>query len=51
MGKMVAGDQAKLVGISETIPELVAEAKKRAPNTPIYPDYKKMLEETKPDIV
>jgi predicted dehydrogenase len=51
LGKMVAGEQAKLVGIAETIPELVAEAKKRAPNTTIYPDYKKMIEETKPDIV
>lgn len=43
--------QAKLVGIAETAPELVAEAKKRAPGVPIYSDYNKMLDELKPSIV
>lgn len=49
---MLKGEQAKLVGITETIPELVAEAKKRgATSVPIFDDFKKMLDETKPDIV
>ena len=49
---MVEGRQAKLVGIAETNPELVAEAKKRgAASVPVFGDYKKMLEETKPDFV
>lgn len=52
LGRMAKGDQAKLVGIAETVPELIAEAKKRgAGDTPIFSDYKKMLAETKPDIV
>jgi predicted dehydrogenase len=42
----------KLVGIAETIPDLVAEAKKVAgDDVPIYSDYKKMLDEKKPDLV
>ena len=42
----------KLVGIAETIPELVAEAKKiTGPDVPVYADYKKMLDEAKPDLV
>ena len=48
---MVKSDVVKLVGISEHNPDLVAEAKKVAPGVPIYDDYNKMLEETKPDIV
>ncbi|HWQ54191.1 MAG TPA: Gfo/Idh/MocA family oxidoreductase [Bryobacteraceae bacterium] len=49
---MVEGKQAKLVGIAESNPELVAEAKKRgAASAAFYTDYKKMLAETKPDIV
>lgn len=49
---MVEGKQAKLVGIAESNPELVAEAKKRgAASATFYTDYKKMLAETKPDIV
>jgi predicted dehydrogenase len=52
IGKVIKGDQAKLVGIAETVPELLAEAKQRgAAGTPIYSDYVKMLDETKPDIV
>lgn len=42
---------AKLVGIAEPNAELVAEAKKAAPDVPYFSDYKKMLAEVKPDIV
>jgi predicted dehydrogenase len=49
---MAAGTEAKLVGIAETNSELVAEAKKRgAEAVPIFSDYKKMLDETKPTFV
>jgi predicted dehydrogenase len=42
----------KLVGIAETIPDLVAEAKKVAgADVPIYSDFKKMLDEQKPDLI
>jgi predicted dehydrogenase len=50
--RMTKSGQVKLVGVAETIPELVAEAKKRgAEGVPFFDDYKKMLDETKPDIV
>src|SRR5580700_1469089 len=50
--QMARSEQVKLVGVAETIPELVAEAKKRgAEAVPFFDDYKKMLDETKPDIV
>jgi len=50
--RMVRSEQVKLVGIAETIPELVAEAKGRgAKDIPFFDNYKKMLDETKPDIV
>ena len=49
---MVEGDSARLVGVAESNPELVAEAKKAGvTDNLIYSDYKKMLDETKPDIV
>jgi predicted dehydrogenase len=49
---MASGKEAKLVGIAETNPELIAEAKKAgAAETPIFSDYKKMLDETKPTFV
>jgi predicted dehydrogenase len=51
LGTMLKGEQAKLVGIAESIPDLVAEAKKRGATVPFFDDYKKMLDETKPDIV
>lgn len=52
LAKMVKGEPAKLVGVAETEPELVAQAKERgvAPEL-IFSDYKKMLDQTKPDIV
>ena len=49
---MLDGRQAKLTGIAETNPELVAEARKRgAASVPFFDDYKRMLDETKPDFV
>lgn len=48
---IVKGHDAKLVAISETAPDLVAEAKRRAPGVAIYPEYHKMLDEVKPNIV
>lgn len=52
LGNMLKGDKMRLVGIAETVPELVAEAKKRgAGDDLIFSDYKAMLEKTKPDVV
>ena len=52
LATMLKGDHATLVGVSEPNPELVAEAKKSGiPDNLFYPDYKKMLDEVKPDIV
>lgn len=49
---MVKGDQVKLVGIAETNPELIAEAKKRgASGVTFFNDYKQMLDQQKPDFV
>jgi scyllo-inositol 2-dehydrogenase (NADP+) len=46
------GHDVKLVGIAETNPELIAEAKKIAgADVAIFSDYKKMLEDAKPDLV
>lgn len=46
------GSAAKLVAIAEPNPELVAEAKKATGSgVGYYADYKKMLDEAKPDIV
>ncbi len=42
---------ARLVAIAEPNHALVAEAKKAAPGVPYYDDYRKMLDEVKPDIV
>lgn len=52
LSTMVAGKNARLVGVAETNSELVAEAKKAGVgDTLLFTDYKKMLDETKPDIV
>ena len=52
LNQMIGGQPARLVGIAETVPELIAEAKKRgASGITFYSDYKKMLDETKPDFV
>jgi predicted dehydrogenase len=51
--RMTRSEQIKLVGIAETIPELVQQAKERqgAKDIPFFDDYRKMLDETKPDFV
>jgi predicted dehydrogenase len=51
--RMVHSDQVKLVGIAESIPDLVNLAKERqgAKDVPFFDDYRKMLDETKPDFV
>ncbi len=52
LGKMVKGEPAKLVGVAETVPELIAEAQKRGvPANLIQADWKKMIDEKKPEIV
>src|SRR5450432_4528882 len=52
LARMVKGDPAKLVGVSEKNPELVAEAKKiGVADNLFFDDYNKMLDEVKPDIV
>src|SRR3984893_7384507 len=49
---MVKNDPAQLVGIAEPVQELVDEAKKAGvADNLIFSDYKKMLDQTKPDIV
>ena len=49
---MIAGEQARLVGVAETEPELIAEAQKRGVSANlIFPDWKKMIDEQKPEIV
>jgi predicted dehydrogenase len=49
---MVEGKTATLVGVSEPNLELTAEAKKAGVRDDLFfPDYRKMLDETKPDIV
>lgn len=49
---MAKSANVKLVGVAETIPDLVAEAKQRgAAGVPFFDDYRKMLDQTKPDLV
>ncbi|MBI3665552.1 MAG: Gfo/Idh/MocA family oxidoreductase [Acidobacteria bacterium] len=43
--------EADFVGIAEPNPELVAEAKKRAPRVEYFDDYKRMIEAKKPHMV
>ncbi len=52
LGTMLKGEHARLVGIAESAPELVAAAKKRgAENVPFFSDPHKMLDDTHPDFV
>jgi predicted dehydrogenase len=52
LATMVEGKTATLVGISERNPELIAEAKKAGVRDELFfPDYRKMLDQTRPDIV
>ena len=52
IGKMVNGKDVTLVGVAEPNPALQEEAKKAGvPAALISADYKKMLDETKPDLI
>ena len=52
LDRMIKGQPARLVGVAETTPDLVAEGKRRGvPEQLFYSDYRKMLDEAKPDIV
>jgi len=52
LGRMISGQPAQLVGIAETNPELIAEAKKMgAPDSVFFSDAARMLDQTKPGIV
>jgi predicted dehydrogenase len=51
--RMTRSEQVKLVGIAESLSDLIDVAKERqgAKDVPFFDDYKKMLDETKPDFV
>jgi predicted dehydrogenase len=52
LARMVKNDPAQLVGIYDTHPELIAEAKKLgAADSLFFDNYTKMLDQTKPDFV
>ncbi len=52
LNKMIQGKPARLIGVAETAPDLIAEAQKRGvPADIISPDWKKMIDEKKPAIV
>src|SRR5215471_13105098 len=52
LAAMLKGEHAKLAGIAETEPALIAEAKKRgAGEVPFFSDYHKMLDEVRPHFV
>jgi predicted dehydrogenase len=63
LGTMLKGDKVKLVGISETLPNLLARAKRvdqipqsqemrpGVPESLFFADWKKMIDESKPDVV
>jgi len=52
LGKMVQGKPARLVGVAETAPELVAEAKKRGVAGELFhSDWRKMIDAVRPEIV
>ena len=63
LGTMLEGKNARLVGVAETLPELLARAKRTdqipqsqntrpgVPENLFFADWKKMIDETKPDIV
>jgi predicted dehydrogenase len=63
LGTMLKGDKVKLVGVSETLPNLLARAKRAdqipqsqemrpgVPESLFFADWKKMIDETRPDMV
>jgi scyllo-inositol 2-dehydrogenase (NADP+) len=48
---MLKGDQVKLVGVADESQALLDRAKRTVPENLLYTDYRKMIDETKPDIV
>lgn len=52
LNKMVEGKPARLAGVAETLPDVIAEAKRRGvADSLFYTDYAKMLDEKKPAMV
>jgi predicted dehydrogenase len=63
LGAMLNSDKVKLVGVSETLPDLIGRATREdrtprkgetgpaVPKSLIFSDWKKMIDQTKPDIV
>lgn len=64
LGTVLKGDKVKLVGVSETLPDLIARATREdvipqtrdvkrpgVPESLIFADWKKMIDQTKPDLV
>ncbi len=52
LGEMAAGGPAELVGVAESNPELVAEARKLGVRQELFfDDYHRLLDQAKPDIV
>ncbi len=60
LGNMLSGGKVKFVGLAETSPDLIARAKRAeqsprprpaVPDELIFTDYRKMIDQTKPDIV
>lgn len=64
LGTMLKGDKVRLVGVSETLPDLIARATREdvipqtqgvtrpgVPQSLIFADWNKMIDETKPDLV
>jgi len=52
LGTILKGQHATLAGIAETVPELIAEAKRRgAPESAFHADWREMIDQTKPAIV
>src|SRR5690606_23719089 len=52
LARMLKGEKARLVGVAESEPSLAGEARKRGvPDKLIYTDYRKMLDQARPDFV
>src|SRR5437763_14251661 len=52
LSDMLKSNDVTLVGVAEPNPELQAEAKKAGvPDSLVFADYKKMLDDTKPDLI
>jgi predicted dehydrogenase len=52
LGKMVEGRPARLVGVAETIPDLVENARQRGVDASlVFADWKAMIDKTRPEMV